>query len=371
VSWPWPILCRAVAAHGLPGSGVAVPPGVPDEAAWEQLVRWILNQRLSGLLLAAVADGTLELEPAQRDHAARLHRSAMVGAIALEGALLRTADVLESAAVDFRVLKGTAVAHLDYPDPSLRAYGDVDLLVRAGQLDLAIAALERSGHVRRFPEPRPGFQRRFGKGNCMVTPERMEIDLHRSLAMGPFGLTIVLDDLWARSSMFSLAGRAVPALGPEERFLHAAIHAALGDPVPRLSPLRDVAQMLLTRPLDVDRVRATSSAWGIDAVLARAVGQAAGAFELPAHAHPLLAWAAGFEPTRRDRHFLRVYTDPHQTYAAKSFAALRAIPDLRSKLAYVRALLFPAPSYLAGRHRGRLRRWARGAGQILRPRPRS
>lgn len=371
MNWPWPPLCRAVAAHGLPGSAVPAPIGALDEAAWSQLHRWVLNQRLAGLLLAAVADGVLELDPAQQEHAAQVHRKAMVGAVTLERALLRTIDVLGSADIDYRVLKGTAVAHLDYPDPSLRAYGDVDLLVPGAQLDAAIAALEQAGHSRRFPEPRPGFQQRFGKGNCMVTPERMEVDLHRSLAMGPFGLTIVLDDLWLQPATFVLAGTEVLALGPEERFLHATIHAALGDPVPRLSPLRDVAQMLLTRPLDVERVHALSAAWRIDAVVARAVDLAGGAFELPTDAHPLLAWSKTYRPGRRDRRFLRVYTDPDQTYAAKSFAAVRAIPGLRSRLAYLRALLFPARPYLAGRHQGRLRRLARGAGQILRTRLRS
>lgn len=371
MTWPWPDLCRAVAGHGLPGAGVGFAPGLPGDDQWGQLCRWVVSQRLAGLLEAAVADGALAVDTARREQVARLHRSAMVGAIVLERTLLRTVDLLGAAGIDYRVLKGTAVAHLDYPDPSQRSYGDVDILVRAGQFDGAIATLEAAGHIRRFPEPRPGFQRRFGKGNCMVTPEHLEIDLHRSLAMGPFGLTIILDDLWARSSTFTLAGEELPALALEERFLHAAFHAVLGDPVPRLSALRDVAQILLTRPLDIDRVRALGSAWRADAVVARAVGLAEGAFELPAAAHPLLAWARAYEPSSRERQALRVYTDPAQTYAAKSFAALRVVPGLRSKVAYLRALLFPAPSYLAGRHRGRLSRWARGVAQVLRPRLRS
>lgn len=368
MSWPWPELARAVAGHGLPQAGVALPVGAPDDPAWDQLCRWAVAQRLSGLLAAAVVDGALDVDDDRRAQVARMHRSAMVGAIALERAMLRAVDVLVPVGIDYRVLKGTAVAHLDYADPSLRSYGDVDLLVRSEDLDAAIAALEGVGHVRRFPEPRPGFQRRFGKGNCLVTPEKMEIDLHRSLAMGPFGLTIVLDDLWARRSTFVLAGVEVPALALEERFLHACIHAALGDPIPRLSPLRDVAQMLLAPGLDGEKVRELSATWRIDAVVARAVGLAGGAFELPSGAHPLLEWARRFEPAARDRRSLRVYTDPGQTYAAKSFAALRAIPGIASKVAYLRALLFPARSYVAGRHAGRLRRWGRGLAQVLRPR---
>lgn len=364
---PWPPLARAVAAHGLPGHGVPFPAGAPDGTAWAELVVSVKRQRLAGLLALAVADGAVEVDAARAEQVAALHRTAMVKAVVLERALLTTTDVLGHAGVDLRVLKGTAVAHLDYPDPAQRCFGDVDLLVRAEQFDAAIEALRAGGYERLFPEPRPGFQRRFGKGNCMVTPEHHEIDLHRTLAMGPFGLTIVLDDLWANGATFRLAGQDVPALAGEERFLHACFHASLGDPIPRLSVLRDVAQMLLTRPLDLDRVRRRSAAWRADAVIARAVALAGDAFALQA-TEPLLAWARAYEPDGRERQAMAVYTDPHQTYAAKSFAALRAIPGLPAKAAYLRALAFPDRSYLAGRHESRLHRWTRGLTQVVRPR---
>ena len=48
---------------------------------------------------------------------------------------------LNAAGIEFRVLKGCATAHLDYPDPSLRLTSDVDLLVRQGQLGAATEVL--------------------------------------------------------------------------------------------------------------------------------------------------------------------------------------------------------------------------------------
>ena len=364
----WPPLCRAVAAHGLPGHGVPLPAIAPAGDAWADLLVSVKRQRLPGLLALAVADGTLSVDDAQREQVARIHRSSMIKAIVLERALLATVDLLGANGIDCRALKGSAVAHLDYGSPADRCYGDVDLLVRTEQFDAAVAALAGGGYSRLFPEPRPGFQSRFGKGNCMVTPEHLEVDLHRTLAMGPFGLTVRLNDLWARCSTFTLAGQSVPALAQEERFLHACFHAALGDPVPRLSVLRDVAQMLLTRPLDLERIRRLSSAWRADAVVARAVALAGDAFALPAAQHALLQWAREYVPDSRQRRTMQVYTDPAQTYAAKSFAALRAIPGIRSKAFYLRALVFPDPSYIGERHRGAVRRWARGAAQVVRPR---
>ena len=106
--------------------------------------------------------------------------------------------------------------------------------MRSEQFDDAVAALARAGHHRRFPQPRPGFDRRFSKGTSFVTDEGTEIDLHRTFAMGPFGLTMKLDDLWARASTFRVGGVDLHALGREERFLHTCFHASLGDNPPRL-----------------------------------------------------------------------------------------------------------------------------------------
>jgi hypothetical protein len=354
---PWPSLGPAVAAHGLDGTRLALPDLPVEPPLWAHLMAGARHERITGLLVMAILDGALPTTPEQAGEAEQAHRASMVTALALEATLIGTAALL----------KGTGVAHLDYPDPALRSFGDVDLLIRSSQFDEAVEALVATGHRRKFPEPRPGFDRRFGKGSCLVNPGGHEIDLHRTLAMGPYGVRLDLDDLWRRSSTFELAGRQLRALGPEERFLHACFHSALGDKTPRLASLRDVAQMQLARPLDLDLTRRLSSSWGADAVVARAVRMAADVLGLETDG-PLAGWAAGFSPGRRDRRSLAVYTGATPTYAAKSFAAVRAIPGLRDKAAFVFTLAFPDRHYLEQRNEQPTRRWLRGVTQVLRAR---
>jgi hypothetical protein len=337
------------------------------QAEWGRLLAVVKHERITGLLVKAILDGALPATPDQADEAEIAHRASMATALALEAMLVGTAYLLGEAGIHHRVLKGTGVAHLDYPDPALRSFGDVDLLVHSSQFDDAIELLEATGHRRKFPEPRPGFDRRFGKGSCLVSPSGYEIDLHRSLAMGPYGVRIRLDDLWCRSSTFELAGRQFHALGPEERFVHACFHAALGDKTPRMASLRDVAQMHRARPLDLDLIHRMVSSWGADAVVARAVRMSGDTFGLDMN-NPLAQWAGDFEPARRDRSFLAVYTGATPTYAAKSFAAIRAIPGLRDKAAFVFALVLPRRSYLGKRHKGRVQRWLHGLAQVRRAR---
>ena len=363
----WQTASRAVAAHGLVGARLPMPKSPLEPTAWEHLLTTTRGQRITGHLMRAIQDGAFPATPEQAGEVERAHRASMATALALEATLVRTARLLEETGIDYRVLKGTGVAHLDYPDPALRSFGDVDLLIPSSQFDGAVAALLAAGHQRKFPEPRPAFDRRYGKGSCLVSHGGEEIDRHRTLAMGPYGLQIVLDDLWRRSSTFELGGRRFSALGPEERFLHACFHAVLGDNPIRLASLRDVAQMHLARPLDVEVTLELSASWRADAVVARAVSISGDRLGLESDA-PLVQWARGFTPSKRDRHFLTLYDDATANYAAKSFAAVRAIPGIRDKATFVFTLALPARRYLDQRQERVLRRWVRGFRQVMRSR---
>ncbi|MEJ7846372.1 MAG: nucleotidyltransferase family protein [Acidimicrobiales bacterium] len=354
-----------MAAHGLPGATRPWPEAPLEGGRWAGVLSTAIHQRITGLLAQAIADDAFPVTPEQADEADRAHRASMVTAVRLERRLVRTAERLDAAGIDFRVLKGSAVAHLDFPDPALRSFGDNDLLVRPEQFDAAVAVLVAAGHHRKFPEPRPGFDRRFSKGSCLVGPDGYEVDLHRTLAMGPFGVRIRIDDLWSRPSAFTVGGRPFAALAPEVRFVHACIHAVLGDNFMRLATLRDVVQLQQGRRFDVARVRQVSAGWEADAVVAAAVLLAATVLGLEPSG-PLGEWASSYQPTRRDHRELALYGTPDQSYAAKSFAAIRAIPGTRDKAAFALGLAFPARTYRSGRREGPLQRWRRGAGQVAR-----
>ena len=276
--------------------------------------------------------------------------------------MLDAVAVLDEAGIEHRILKGSAVALLDYADPSDRIFNDVDLMVRGADFDAAVAAFTATGLDRRFPEPRPGFDRRFSKGTSFLTPSGVEIDLHRTFVMGPFGLTVMLDDLWSAEAPFVVGATTLAALDDECRFLNACYHAALGNVVPRLVPQRDVAQFVLGDRIDPQRVRQLARRWKAEAVVAAAITLTWETFAI-ADVVALSAWAHRHEPTDRERSDIATYRDDASGYAEKSLAALRAVPGLRGKAAFLRALAFPQPSYLEGRDRGiaRLRRTARAA----------
>ncbi|HET7325920.1 MAG TPA: nucleotidyltransferase family protein [Nocardioidaceae bacterium] len=353
---------RAVAAHGLVGTTLNLPEAPLTDVEFTRLHAATRSQRMTGLFWAAITSGAFPVTSSQRDRAEESHLQSLAAALVLEHLVVNTVGVLEKAAIPVRTLKGVALAHLDYPDPGLRTFGDIDLLVPGDQFDDAVTVITETGAARRYPQPRPGFDRRFSKGTCLCTPDGLEIDLHRTFTMGPFGARLALHELWARCDEFDLAGVTVQALSVEERLLHAAYHAALGDERPRLVPLRDVAQILLTHDVDMSRLHWLMRASQGEAVVARAVRWAWQELQI-ADVLGASAWAETYREDQRTLSDLAVY-GLGSSYAARSWATVKAIPTLSQRLKFVYAMTMPQRSYLGTRHRSQRDRLRQGIGEI-------
>lgn len=347
----------AVAGVDLPGA-VPLPAEPLDPSRWRALIAAVQGQRLVGQLARAVTAG-MPVTDEQRREAAELHHAAMGQAIALERRLLALADAFDDAGVAHRVLKGSAVARLDYPFPEQRAFADLDILVPAGRLEAALDVADRLGYARYRPELRAGFDRRFAKSVTLAHPDGHELDLHRTLTLEPFGFTIDLPALFDGGALFTVGGRTLLALERELRFLHACYHAVCGAWPPETLALRDVAQILLAREgLDLDRVRDLARAWRAEAVVAHAVAAAWERLGLVAP-HPLRDWAECYEPTEWERRALAVLHTPQRRQRERARVALGVLPPAE-RVAYLRALALPSGSFLRARDSGRLG-WLRRA----------
>lgn len=365
----YPAILRAVAAHGLAGSMLDLPREPLDDRSFLRANGAVRAQKLTGLLWSAMNSGAFPATPEQRERAEQSHAQMLAAVLVLEDLMLHTVELLVEAGIPYRILKGPAVAHLDYPDPGHRVFGDIDVLVPGDRFEDAVEVLGRAGCTRRFPQPRPGFDREFGKGTCMVTADGLEIDLHRTFTMGPFGERLAVDEIWRRADSFELAGVSVVTLGVEERLLHAAYHTVLGDRYPRLAPMRDVAQIALARQLDWPHLRGLMRASGGEPVVARAVRTTWQTLEIE-DVLALSAWANEFTENGRARTDLSLY-GTSSSYAARSFGTVRAIPTLAGKARFLAALALPEQSYITGRHTGQVDRLRRGVREINRARERS
>lgn len=344
---------RWVAGFGLVRDGEQMDSEGPvsiSDRHWVSAFQYVNSQRLTGLAVAAAEAGELELSDEQTEELLQAHRDAMVWALTVERNLLSVATALETAGVNFLVLKGPTFAYGPYPDPSWRPFGDLDLLVRRDEWRAACAVLQAEGFHRDLPEPRRGFDERFGKAATHTGPGGLQVDLHRTLVLGPFGLWLDPEELFERSETFELAGRSFRRLDDTALLLHAVIHASLGWRPPFLLSLRDVAQVALTGRVYWPQAEELGRRWRLASVVRhafKAVGDMLGILP-PAEAAGLLALL----PRRREMRALAAYTTERRGRGGMALSTIGAIRGLRPKGAYVWGLLLPDRRFLAARAGG-------------------
>ena len=353
--------------------------GIDDEAQeisvtgrdGRRILAHIGAERLSGIASAAAHAGALELEDPYADELRTLHADDMTWTLALERALLAIAVKAQEAGVEFIVLKGPALAHRFYPDPSWRAFTDIDILVRTHDWRRACAVLERTGFRRERPEPRTGFDERFGKAAVHVDAGGLNVDLHRTLVLGSFGIWMRPEELFERTVPFTVAGVRLRRLDDTAMLLHACVHAALGFKDPLLMPLRDLAQVSTLGGVDWAELGEWAGRWKLNGVVAHAFDEAQRllGFEPPAGVAALRAGPVG----RRERRALKAYTTDRRSRGGTARTEFWAVRGLREKAGLLRAMLFPDQAFLAARagRGGRpsyVRRWAVPVRWLLRRR---
>jgi hypothetical protein len=112
-------------------------------------------------------------------------------------------------------------------------------------------------------------------------------------------------------------------------------------------PIRDVAQVASSAKVDWDLVAERTHHWRLAAVVRYALDLASGTLDasIPEDAKAVLA----IRPRPREMRAMAAYTTDRRKRGGTAISTLRAIPSLRGKMAYVRALLFPNRDFLEAR----------------------
>lgn len=315
-------------------SEAAEPVSLPDDDL-SAVLGIARIDRLGGLLTAAIDSGAVLASDEATGRIRELWHQQLLSSVVVEAQAVRAAEVLDAASVVWRLTKGPAAAHLDYPDPALRPFGDVDVLVYPESWDAARHALVGAGFHREVAELRPGYDSRFGKGATFISPQQLELDVHRRFAVGRFGVRSRMEEVFTAAQTISLAGRPIPTLDPTGRLLHACHHATLGG-FRHLRAHRDVAQLLLVTGADWQATVAVAARWRVEAVVARAVVETWQRLALH-QPHPALVWAQGYRTSAADERALAVFA-AERPFREQALTATRVVPP-RDLPAFARAHL--------------------------------
>jgi hypothetical protein len=157
-------------------------------------------------------------------------------ALAKEGRLLgrfnlaaqrKCLELVAAAGVEAVALKGFANAHTIYPNPELRLFGDLDLLIRPATLATVTGALAAQGYrFEPLPEPPWGF---MAEGSFLpfVSPDdACNLDLHLEADGYPVNRALTAERVFAASRALKLGALAVRVPSPEHALILCISNAA-------------------------------------------------------------------------------------------------------------------------------------------------
>ncbi len=193
----WTVFARLAVAHGVAGlSGHTLSRVAPDLVAEE--------------ILDALR---ISLQQTGRANRARFEE--------LAGVL----EALAADGVEAIPFKGPMLAVRAYPDPGLRAFGKLKLLVRDQQLAATIATLRRLGYAQRERLTQAHFERLHrlqGQGTVFNEATGFAIATYTRLA-SKLAIDIDYPALWRRAQRVELNGRSLLLLAPEDDFIVLAV----------------------------------------------------------------------------------------------------------------------------------------------------
>ena len=304
---------------------------------WAALLATADREGMTGLValelerLASVANLTAPLGPWRRAcrRVAVSNMTALAEFAALQAALRRLGRQVI-------VLKGAALIPTSYRGRlDLRPLGDVDLLVRPGDLGFVVAWLEDRGY------------RPFAPSSGFLTRGAVAFDLHTEIVgsswvsrkAGLFRLDV--DALWRAATPLDADDTSALVLSPAHQRLHLVVHG-LKHSYSRLIWLVDVALALRDAP--AGPLLAEARAAGAERPLryAFALLDAVLGIDTPDALAERLPALGGIE-----RAFVRLVARRSGTEVPGELVAALGVRGLAGKLAYVAELGFPARRVLA------------------------
>ena len=283
---------------------------------------------------------------AYRTNAQERLRAAAALSLAAERDLTEICDAAHRHGLDALLLKGAALAYTHYPEPHLRPYNDIDLLIRQDDRDRAAAMLSDIGYARDVETDAEFWsgQRHYVK---TTASGRVMADVHWRVA-NPlvFADAFAFDEAWSRSI-------AVPGLGLHARTLAAADSLLLAC-LHRVAHHQDRVQLLCLWDIHLlvshmsgeELAQFASSAIRarLGVVCARSLALSRECFgtAVPADVMTELQ-AATNEPSAA---FVGASLSPFDVARAD----LAALPSWRDRASLVREHLFPSATYMRRRY---------------------
>lgn len=231
---------------------------------WPRLLLLAEEHHVIGQLAACLSNETQLLVPSEiKQTLLERRRSQTFLILRLISELLRLLYMFGKEGISALVIKGPVLAVHAYPDPSVRAYGDLDLLVRQRDIRRATELMIASGYEEAVSLTAIDAGKIPGQYLFSKRDSKLLVELHNDLTLRYFPSPLPIEDFFTRQVRQCLDGHEVPAPCVEDELVLVCVHGTKHF-WERLSWIADVAG-LVSQQTSIDWERAASTARSVKA----------------------------------------------------------------------------------------------------------
>ncbi len=231
---------------------------------WPRLLLLAEEHGVIGQLAACLNDRSAFAAPAEiKQTLVERQRAQNFQTLRLTAELFRALDLFSAHGIPALVIKGPVLAAQAYSDPSMRSYGDLDLLVRQRDVRCATELMAASGYQAAVSLSAIDAGKIPGQYLFLKPDSKLLVELHNDLTLRYFPRPLPIEDFFARQIRVRLDAHEVPAPCVEDEVVLICIHGAKHF-WERLTWIADVAG-LVSRQTSMNWERAAWSARAVQA----------------------------------------------------------------------------------------------------------
>lgn len=226
---------------------------------WQRLLMLAEAHGVLGQLTACLNnDADAMTPPETRQFLLERRRAQNFLTLRLTAELFRLLESFGKQGISALAIKGPVLAAQAYADPSVRNYGDLDLLVQQHEIRRATKLMTASGYEAAVPLRAIDAGKIPGQYLFSKSDSKLLVELHNDLTLRYFPRPLPIEDFFARQVRVPIDGHGVTAPCVEDELVLICVHGAKHF-WERLSWIADVAG-LLARQTDINWERAASTA---------------------------------------------------------------------------------------------------------------
>jgi hypothetical protein len=235
-----------------------------SELNWETLLELAEAHGVQGMLARALEKAGYEnVSVATREALQLRMRAQHLSTLGLSVELFRVLEDFSKARIEAICVKGPVISQVAHRDPSLRGYGDLDLLVRQRDMPAAYERMQCMGFTPDIPEKALQAEKIPGEYVFRRAGTPRMVELHTEKTFRHYPQPMRIEEMMKRKRTVQLDGRDVAALGLEDEVVFDCVHGGK-DFWERLMWVADVAA-IVTRHPEIDWKKAWRAAQEVGA----------------------------------------------------------------------------------------------------------